>query len=74
MIQTSEHAVSWIVKRCPSIKESTIFLVESTRETMDIMLRKIMSTENGNKVVHYHSDPPRLERKDNFFKYAFLEI
>lgn len=69
MIQMSEHALDWIAHRCLHIRESSLFLVETDRQTMDIILRQMMSTGNQNKDnVIIYSNPPSLDRKDNFFR------
>ncbi|XP_041350309.1 EF-hand calcium-binding domain-containing protein 5-like isoform X2 [Gigantopelta aegis] len=74
LMKITESAVSWVQKRSPHVHDLTVYMVEPDGRDLDYVLRKMMYTDNTKKLVQ-HSDPPRLERKDNLFRdYLFKSV
>ncbi len=69
-IRISESAVSWIHRRSPHVHEIVVYMVEPDGKNADYILRRMMNTDDkGNPNIL--KKPPRLERKDNLFRYVF---
>lgn len=69
-MRISESAVSWIQRRCPHVHEICVYMMEPDPKLQDYVLRKMMITDHkANAIVI--SNPPRLERKDNLFRWLF---
>ncbi|CAH1801131.1 unnamed protein product [Owenia fusiformis] len=67
ILRICESAVSWIIRRSPSVRNITIYMVEPDTKNKDYVLRRMMmSDEKG--VAKLMENPPRLERKDNLFR------
>ena len=69
-MRISESAVSWIHRRSPHVHDITVYMVEPDKQGADYILRKMMVTgHKGN--TSKSKNPPRLERKDNLFRWIF---
>ena len=70
-MRISESAVSWIQRRCPHVHEISVYMMEPEAKLQDYVLRKMMVTDHKAN-AHVIKVPPRLERKDNLFRYLML--
>lgn len=68
LLRITESAVSWIHRRSPHVQEIVTYMVEPGMDQSDYILRKMMITDEKGNVQNLLS-PPRLERKDNLFRY-----
>lgn len=69
LLRITESAVSWIHRRSPHVKEIVCYIVEPGEESKDFVLRKMMMTDKKGSIQNMQN-PPRLERKDNLFRYG----
>ena len=69
LLRITESAVSWIHRRSPHVKEIVSYIVEPGDESKDFVLRKMMMTDKRGAIQNM-ANPPRLERKDNLFRYT----
>jgi hypothetical protein len=68
-----ESAVAWMHRRCPNIHDIVFYMVEPDTKTSDYVLRKMLQTdEKGHPKIA--TNPPRLDRKDNLFRYEELVV
>ena len=68
-MRISESAVSWIHRRSPNVHEITVYMVEPDGKGQDYVLRKMMTTDHKG-TTGLKKNPPKLERRDNLFRYA----
>ena len=72
-MRISESAISWIRRRSPHVSQVTVYMVEPDGRNQDFVLRKMMDT-NERGVAVAQKTPPRLERKDNLFRWVRGEM
>lgn len=66
-LRISESAISWILRRCPHVKDVSVYMVEPEQKSTEYILRKMIITDNKG-TAHLLTTPPKLHRKDNLFR------